>query len=143
MIKIRKGTLQECVKLSFQIPEFSSPYGIDEYNHRCADVYLALVAELDQKMVGFKVGYDRFNDESFYSWMGGVLPEYRRKGIAKSLADFQEKWAKDNGYKSIKLKTRKKHKAMVAFSRNRGFEIFNTIEKLNNQESRIWMQKEL
>ncbi len=143
MITIRGGNFNECVNLSESIPEFESPYKIEEYQKRCHFNHLALIAEIHQSKVGFKIGYDRFNDGSFYSWMGGVLPEYRHKNVATSLADFLEKWACNNGYTSIKLKTRSKHQGMITFSLNRGFKIIEPIEKKNNLETRIWMEKKL
>ena len=89
MIHIREGAFQECVDLSSKIPEFNSPYKIEEYKKRCAGKYLVPIAEIDNQSVGFKIGYDRFNNGSFYSWMGGVLPKFRRMGVAYSLANFQ------------------------------------------------------
>ena len=142
MIHIRKGTFHECVDLSSKIPEFNSPYKIDEYKKRCAGKYLALIAEID-KPVGFKIGYDRFKNGSFYSWMGGVLPKFRRMGVAYSLANFQEKWAAENKFSLILLKTRKKHDEMIAFSLNRGFIITEETQITPDEETRIWMQKSL
>jgi predicted GNAT superfamily acetyltransferase len=107
LIHIREGSFQECVDLSSKIPEFNSPYKIEEYKKRCAGKYLALIAEIDNQSVGFKIGYDRLNDGSFYSWMGGVLPKFRRMEVAYSLANFQEKWVTENGFSAIILKTRK------------------------------------
>jgi ribosomal protein S18 acetylase RimI-like enzyme len=140
-IKIRIGSLENCVDLSFKIPEFNSPYEIKEYKKRCAGKHLALIAEIDNQPVGFKVGYDRFNNGSFYSWMGGVLPDFRQKGVASLLADLQENWAIINGYNSILLKTRKKHKAMISFSLKRGFTITEENRMNLNEETRIWMEK--
>jgi len=142
-IKVRQGTFHECVALSKQIPEFESPYELDEYEERCGGVHFVLIAKIKEKSVGFKVGYDRFNDGSFYSWMGGVLPEFRRIGIADALAEFQEKWAVKNGFNSIKLKTRDKHRDMIQFSLNRGFNILEKINKQPAEETRIWMRKVL
>jgi len=142
LIHIRKGAFQECVDLSSKIPEFNSPYKIDEYKKRCAGKYLALIAEID-KPVGFKIGYDRFKNGSFYSWMGGVLPKFRRMGVAYSLANFQEKWAVENKFSLILLKTRKKHDEMIAFSLNRGFIITEETQITPDEETRIWMQKSL
>ena len=117
------------------------PYGIEEFESRCSGIHLSLIAEIDNQSVGFKIGYDRFKDGSFYSWMGGVLPEFRKKGVASALADFQENWAKRNGYNSIILKTRKKHRAMIAFSLNLGFTITEKIQMDSEEETRIWMEK--
>jgi len=130
------------VDLSSKIPEFNSPYKIDEYKKRCSGKYLALIAEID-KPVGFKIGYDRFKNGSFYSWMGGVLPKFRRMGVAYSLANFQEKWAAENKFSLILLKTRKKHDEMIAFSLNRGFIITEETQITPDEETRIWMQKSL
>ena len=143
MIHIREGLFQECVDLSSKIPEFNSPYKIEEYKKRCAGKYLVLIAEIDNQSVGFKIGYDRFNNGSFYSWMGGVLPKFRRMGVAYSLANSQEKWAVENEFSSILLKTRQKHDGMIAFSLNRGFIITEETQITPNEETRIWMQKSL
>ena len=75
--------------------------------------------------------------------MGAVLPNYRRKGIANNLADYQEAWAKKNGYNSIKIQTREKHKAMLRFAINREFQITYRIEKTSSSNTRIWMNKPL
>ena len=143
MIHIREGLFHECMDLSSKIPEFNSPYEIEEYKKRCAGKYLALIAEIANQQAGFKIGYDRLNDGRFYSWMGGVLPKFRRMGVASSLANFQEKWADENGFSSIILKTRQKHDEMIAFSLNRGFIITEETQIIPNEETRIWMQKSL
>ena len=143
MIHIREGLFHECENLSFKIPEFNSPYKIEEYKKRCAGKYLALIAEIDNQPVGFKIGYDRFKNGSFYSWMGGVLLRFRRMGVAYSLANFQEKWADENGFSSIILKTRQKHDEMIAFSLNRGFIITEETQIIPAEETRIWMEKSL
>ncbi|MDC1038225.1 GNAT family N-acetyltransferase [Candidatus Marinimicrobia bacterium] len=143
MIHICERSFQECVYLSSKIPEFNSPYKIEEYKKRCTGKYLALIAEIDNQSVGFKIGYDRLNDGSFYSWMGGVLPKFRRMGVAYSLANFQEKWAAKNGFSSIVLKTRQKHDGMIAFSLNRGFIITEETQIVIDEGTRIWMEKSL
>ena len=143
MIHICEGSFQECVYLSSKIPEFNSPDKIEEYKKRCTGKYLALIAKIDNQSVGFKIGYDRLNDGSFYSWMGGVLPKFRRMGVAYSLANFQEKWAAKNGFISIVLKTRQKHDGMIAFSLNRGFIITEETQIVLDEGTRIWMEKSL
>ena len=142
-IKIKIGRLEDAVDLAHQIPEFDNSYDINEYKKRLLNDHLVLTAHIENEIVGFKIGYDRFNDGSFYSWMGGVLPENRNQSIADMLADYQENWAKNNGYSSIRLKTRKKHEAMLSFSKKRGFVIIKEIAKIPKEESRTWMEKQL
>ena len=130
--------------VSSKIPEFDDPYKISEYSKRLNRTHhLILTAYHDHNPIAFKIGYQRHFDRSFYSWMGGVLPNYRRKGIANSLADHQETWAKKNGYNLIRMQTREKHKPMLALAINRGFQITNRIEKTSSSNSRIWMNKPL
>ena len=139
---IKEHRLKDAIAVSSQIPEFENPYDIDEYKKRFAGVaYHILTAYKDNQPVGFKIGYDRYHDGSFYSWMGGISPDYRRLGIADILTDKQEEWAKSKGYRTIVLKTRKKHKAMLHFCEKRGFTIVKTLQKLPDSEIRIILKK--
>jgi len=141
---IHEDSLDDAVMVSANIPEFDDPYEIPEYSKRLnGTAHLILTAYDDHNPIAFKIGYQRHPDGSFYSWMGGVLLNYRRKGIANNLADHQETWAKKNGYNSIRMQTREKHKAMLALAINRGFQITNRIEKTSSSNTRIWMNKPL
>ena len=141
---IHEDKLDDAFMVSRNIPEFDDSYEISEYSKRLnSTVHLILTAYNDHNPIAFKIGYQRHPDGSFYSWMGGVLPNYRRKGIANNLADHQETWAKKNGYNSIRMQTREKHKAMLALAINRGFQITNRIEKTSSSNTCIWMNKPL
>jgi len=143
MIAIKQSDIETVVALSKQIPEFHSPYEAADYLKRLEGVpHLILVAFDSEKAVGFKVGYER-EKGSFYSWMGAILPEYRRQGIAQQLADYQELWAKEQGYPSIIFKTRNRLKAMLTFAINNGFNITRVEERENIGEYRIWLKKDL
>ncbi len=143
-IDIRFGELTKAVWVSHHIPEFDYPYPLDEYLKRTEGTrHHIATAYSSEHLAGFKVGYHRDNDGSFYSWMGGVLPEFRRLGIANTLAEAQEEWARKNGYISIRMKTRKKHKGMIRFSKNRGFIKIKTEQKTPDADSRVWMEKQL
>lgn len=142
--KIRQGSINEVVEISRQIPEFINPYPEEIYEARLSGVpHLILVAEVNGKGVAFKVGYDRDKDSSFYSWMGGVLPDYRRAKLARRLAEHQEAWAKEQGYNSIRFKTRNKLKAMQIFAISRGFDIIALFPEDELGEYRILMEKQL
>ena len=141
---IHEGKLDDAVMVSANVPEFDDPYEIPEYSKRLySTTHLILTAYDDHNPIAFKIGYQRHFDRSFYSWMGGVLPNYRRKGIANSLADHQETWAKKNGYNLIRMQTREKHKPMLALAIKRGFQITNRNEKTSNSNTHIWMSKPL
>ena len=142
--KIRKGSINEVVEISRQIPEFINPYREEIYEARLSGVpHLILVAEVEGKGVAFKVGYDRDKDSSFYSWMGGVAPQYRRLGLAQLLAERQEAWAKAEGYRAIRFKTLNRHQAMLLFAIGRGFHIVEVLPRDNSAEHRIVLEKPL
>ena len=141
---IHEGKLDDAVMVSANIPEFDDPYEILEFSKRLnSTVHLILTAYDDHNPIAFKIGYQRHPDGSFYSWMGGVLPNYRRKGIGNNLANQQDAWARKNGYNSIKMQTRKKHKTMLALAISRGFQITRIIGKISDSNTRIWMNKPL
>lgn len=139
---IREGSIEEAVAISKQIPEFVNPHQESIYEARLQGVpHLILIAESAGKAIGFKVGYDRDKDGSFYSWMGGVLPAYRRGSVAISLAERQEDWAREHDFGSVRFKTRNKLKAMQMFALSRGFDIIGVFPEEKLSEYRIIMEK--
>lgn len=107
-VQIKQSTLKEVYGLNELIPEFqSNPYTLDYMESRLKDHSPFIIAAfIGGKPVGYSIGYDRFGDGSLYSWVGGVLPHYRKFGIYSAMREFQEKWARKQGFKSIKIKTR-------------------------------------
>lgn len=146
MITIRKGTIAEIFQIIPNIPEFEVTYDESEYVKRLsvevADTLL-LVAEVDGVLAGFKVGYDRYHDGSFYSWMGGVDSRFRRLKTAKKLADYQENIARQRGYKSIRFRTRNRNKAMLLFALNNGFSLLEIEARDTLEAYRINLIKSL
>ena len=104
---------------------------------------MILIADNGVEAVGFKVGYERDSDGSFYSWMGGVLPAWRRKGIAALLADEMDIWAIGKGYTHLRFKTRNSHKGMLIFGLLRGFDIIDIDTHSASKDHRILLEKKL
>ena len=141
-IEIIRTSIETAWEVSLLIPELVNPHPSKEYHHRMeGKTSLCLVAYVEEQLAGFKVGYDKFGDGSFYTWMGGVVPAYRRNHIAKALADAQEAWAARQGFKSIILKTRNRHKAMLLFALSNGFSITGVEPRETLEEYRIVLGK--
>ena len=105
--QLREASLAELLWIHERIPEFPGKASLDFYAERLKHrLHLALVAEKGGELLGFKVGYQGDKPDTFYSWMGGVRPEFRGKGIATSLAEEQERWAKAQEFTSVFFKTR-------------------------------------
>ena len=73
---------------------------------------LMLVARLDDKPVGFFIGFE-LKPDVFFTWFYGVVPEYRRQGIASQLMDAVHSWARQNEYESIRMECHNKHRPML------------------------------
>lgn len=95
LVTTRQATLEEIHHLYRCIPEFSGFHNLDDLRQRVADsTMLGLIAEIDGRPAGFKLGYQTQSGE-FYSWLGIVLPAFRRQGVAQAMLTAQEQM--DNG----------------------------------------------
>ncbi len=138
--EIKKGTIETVVQLSRQMEEFTDPHAEEEYVKRFKDTpHLILIAFDAGVPIGFKVGYEL--EGAFYSWMGGVLSAYRKKGIAHQLAIEQESWAKQHNYPHITFKTRNSHRAMLMFALKNEFQIIGYEKREDISENRILLRK--
>lgn len=74
------------------------------------------------ELVGFKLGYRR-GDALFYSWLGGVDPDWRRRGIADRLIMLQHEALAARGYRFVETRTRAVNAAMLIVNLRAGFTI--------------------
>ena len=124
-MKIRSGSIAEIWGLYNSMPEFSGGLiGPAEFERVLSfDTALLLVAEQNDTAVGFNVGFDRYGDGSFYNWIGGVLANTRRAGVAKALLDEQERLVIAAGFDRIYVKTRNRYVAMLTLLLGSGYAI--------------------
>ena len=143
-LQLREASLAELLWVRERIFEFPGKASLSFYQDRLQHrLSLALVAVWEGELAGFKVGYQSELPETFYSWMGGVIPEFRRKGIATALAEEQERWAKAQGFSSVFFKTRNRFPGMIQFGIKRGFKIVDLHPKGGIEDYRIVMHKNL
>lgn len=82
----------------------------------------SIIAYQGKIPIAFKIGY-QYNSNTFYSWIGGVLSEYRKKGIARKLAKLQETWASENNFNALRTKSMNQFKPMLILNLKNGFDI--------------------
>ena len=139
---IEEGRPEDVIHILSQIPEFDHLPDVEMIKSRLTNIpHLILLAILNEKVVGFKIGYER--NHHFYSWLGAIHPEYRRQGIAEALADTQESWARERGYTRIWMKTRNRFPKMLMMALNRGFRIIQIDPRESIAEHRIILEKSL
>jgi GNAT superfamily N-acetyltransferase len=103
--------------------------------------FLLLTAFIDDKAVAFKLGYEN-DPREFYSWLGGVIPDYRGLGIASDLMKHQHEWCRKQGYKKIQTKTLNSFRDMLILNLNHGFEVIGYHES-SERGPKIMLEKKL
>ena len=104
--------LPAIVKLYNQI--FRPGRDLDSFQRRYVGRHnvLQLMAQINGRSVGFSLGFE-LKPGVFFSWFYGVLPEFRRQGIASQLMEAVHGWAKLNEYESIRFECHNQHRPML------------------------------
>ena len=122
---------------------FGKPPGekVRERLETAADLLILIAINEDKQAVGFKMGY-RQDPATWYSWLGGVLPEHRGQGIAALLMQYQHDWVKSRHYRWIQTKTMNRWRGMLILNLKHGFNIIGTYTG-HDGHTRIILQKEV
>ena len=102
---------------------------------------LSILCFKNDSLVGFKVGY-QYDDQTFYSWVGGVLPSYRKQGIAQRLMELQHQSAAKSGYQKVRTKSMNRFKPMLILNLKNGFDIVQMYTNESGQ-TKIVFEKEI
>ncbi len=87
------------------------------------DDLLMLLAVARGEPAGFKIGY-RLKPGTYYSAKGGVLPAYRRQGIARALLYDMLGYVRESGYRRFVYDTfPNKHPGMTVLGLDEGFAV--------------------
>lgn len=116
--------------LEKEIPEFESLFSKDRLIETIGgrDYFASVALHQDTlKSMGYMIAYDRYDDGSFYCFISAVLPDYRSLGVYRKMANARELYAKENGYSSLKIKTRNRFRSMLAFLVKDGW-LFEAVE---------------
>lgn len=100
--KINKREISEIILEAlpewFGIPEATKMY----INESCNQPFLAAMEE--DEPVGF-ISMKVNNQYTVEIFVMGILPEYHKRGIGRTLFDKVYSWAKDRGYEYLQVKT--------------------------------------
>ncbi len=141
-IVIKEGLIEDAVEISATITEFDRAYEKKYFEDRYKDKKkLILIAYIDNQAVGYMIFYNRYDEHSFCCWMTGVNPKYRRLGVLKELMDYGFDWAKKNGYKKIRIKTRNNRREMLSYLVKYGFLFINVVPYIETIDNRIELEK--
>lgn len=85
-------------------------------------VFSCFCAADGARIVGFKAGY-ALKAGHYYSWLGGVDPDYRRQGIANELMFRQHSWLREQGYEVVETGAVQDNHGMSTLNLQSGFTV--------------------
>lgn len=122
-MKYHIGTKDDVLAIDARIPEFDGRTTASKLAARLDDKrHLILVASDNKQPIAYKLGYEVSGSE-FYSWLGGVVPAYRKQGVATELRKRQEAWAIEKGYCAISVKSMNQYPAMLQLLISSGYQV--------------------
>lgn len=94
-----------------------------------------------RRVVGYKFGFEE-RPGRFYSWIGGVHPRYRRRGLGRALMERQHFLLLRAGYKAVRTSTTNRHRSMLILNLRSGFDVIGTTVD-RRRELKIHLEKRL
>jgi len=83
---------------------------------------LQMVARVKDRPVGFFLGFE-LKPTTFFAWFYGVLPDFRRQGVASQLMDAAHDWARQHEYETIRVECNNAHRPLLHLSIALGYDI--------------------
>ncbi len=120
--RVGEGELPALAELYNQI--FRPLRDVESFRRRFRGRYniLQLIARLGEEPVGFFIGFE-LKPTVYFSWFYGVLPEYRRQGIASQLMEAVHSWARMNDYEQVRFECHNQHRPMLHLAIALGYDI--------------------
>jgi GNAT superfamily N-acetyltransferase len=103
---------------------------------------LQMVAQVNEQPVGFFLGFE-LKPTVYYSWFYGVVPEFRRQGIASQLMDAVHSWARLQDYESVRFECHNQHRPMLHLAIALGYDIVGMRWDPDRGENLVLFQKQL
>jgi GNAT superfamily N-acetyltransferase len=73
---------------------------------------LQMIARIKDQPVGFFMGFE-LKPTTFFAWFYGVLPDFRRAGIATQLMEAVHDWCREQEYESVRLECHNSARSML------------------------------
>ena len=139
---ISKADIPLVVELYSQV--FSPAQNADFFERRFRGRYseLIMVAVVDERPVGFFLGFE-LKPSVFFEWLYGVLPDYRRAGIASQLMDAAQAWAREHHYETTRMECHNRHRTMLHLAIARDYDIVGIRWDVDRHDNLVIFEKDL
>jgi GNAT superfamily N-acetyltransferase len=103
---------------------------------------LILLAQIDKRPAGFALGFE-IKPSTYYCWHIGVLPDYRRAGVASQLMEAMSAWARDQNYQIVRFECYNRHRPMLFLAIRQNYNIVGLRYDSDAQDTRIILEQHL
>lgn len=103
---------------------------------------LNLIAEIERRPVGFSCGIE-LKPNTWFNWLVGVLPDFRRAGIGSQLLAAEHAWAAENGYSYARMECHNQHRAVLQMAITLGFDVVGVRWDPDRQSNLVIIEKEI
>ena len=145
-VKVYRGFSEELLDSMHTLESgiFDDPWSRATLAGKCEHKHhlLGLIALVNGQPAAFKIGYE-ISSRLYYSWLGGVLPDMRHRGLALHLMDVQHQLAAQMGYQTVRTHTHNKFRQMLLLNIRYGFNVVGVINDRADGEPTIVLDKTL
>jgi GNAT superfamily N-acetyltransferase len=116
----------------------------EEFHRRYLDRHnvIEMIARVGNRAVGFALGFE-LKPRVFFTCFYGVVPSFRRQGIASQLMDDMHSWARQNDYEAIRFECHNRHRAVLHLAINHEHDIIGIRWDHDRGDNLILLQKML
>ncbi len=93
--------------------------------NKANDSSVLKVTDKQDNLIAYAICYERYKDY-YHIWQLGVSEKHRNKGVATSLYEKIERYAKNKKYKGVTLNTFNIYELNISLIRKRGYNIYDT-----------------
>lgn len=120
------------------IPEFWNKTSAEEISDRCCGKQPGFWCSwIGDTMAGFLVSY-ALDDLTYYNWIMGVLPDFRRQGCGTYMIDHFESCVAKYGFRKCAVKSMNRYRSMMALLIRKGYDIL-----LVEADGKIYFEKKI
>lgn len=134
--------MPEIVDLYNQI--FKPAKDLESFMQRYRGRYniLQMIARVQEKPVGFFLGFE-LKPSTYFAWFYGILPDFRRNGIATQLMEAVHEWARQHHYQTIRGECHNNHRPLLHLSLMLGYDIVGLRWDADRGDNLIILEKTL
>lgn len=122
IVAVGSDELQLITDLYNQI--FAPPQDEEFFRRRFEGRYNVsmMISELDERPVGLIIGFELM-PTTYFNWICGVMPDFRRLSIATQLIQAQQAWAQDHHYHVVRFECQNQHRPMLHVAITEGYDL--------------------